>query len=255
MRVKNNGEMQTNGPFKTTACTHVDNLALGYTHPPEQQADTTTMRPRDVDGSPMEVVARPTLSPWDQTINYTGNELPTSFSRASCWNLLKMSSLWLEGRETKARELSWFACWLLTGDLCSCVDVAALTSRTRWIVVRVVDFLFDCQSSGWFLSDSELQIFIFRSEKRNGLLMQYFDLHERVFFLLEKSVWPKSEAQNRIRIKITLNFMILAIGYKSCFFSVLCKKGRGLVWTRHHSAPCFFASIFDLPLRFCLDIP
>ena len=84
MRVKNNGEMQTNGPFKTTACTHVDNLALGYTHPPEQQADTTTMRPRDVDGSPMEVVARPTLSPWDQTINYTGNELPTSFSRASC---------------------------------------------------------------------------------------------------------------------------------------------------------------------------
>ena len=69
--------------FKTTG-THADNLALDNTDPPEQKADTTTFRPRMVVGPPMEVVARPTLTSRDQTLNYTENELPGSFSRASC---------------------------------------------------------------------------------------------------------------------------------------------------------------------------
>ena len=64
--------------------THADNLALGNTDPPEQQAYTTTFRPLEVVGLIMEVVPRPTLMPLDKTVNYTENELPASFSRASC---------------------------------------------------------------------------------------------------------------------------------------------------------------------------
>ena len=75
------GELQPTGRSKR--CTHADNLALGNTDPPEQQAYTTSFRPWEVVGPPMEVVARPTLTPRDQTLNYTENELPASFSRAS----------------------------------------------------------------------------------------------------------------------------------------------------------------------------
>ena len=82
MQPKNMGELQPTGRSKL--CTHADNLALGNTDPPEQQAYTTTFRPREVVGPPMEVVARPTLTPRDQTSNYTENELQASFSRASC---------------------------------------------------------------------------------------------------------------------------------------------------------------------------
>ena len=61
------GEKQRNaatyGPFKTTVCAHADNLALGNTDPPEQQAGATTFRPREVVGALMEVVARPALTP------------------------------------------------------------------------------------------------------------------------------------------------------------------------------------------------
>ena len=65
--------------------THADNLALGNTDPPEQQAYTTIFRHRKVVGPPMEAVARPTLTPRDQTLFIPGteNELPASFSRAS----------------------------------------------------------------------------------------------------------------------------------------------------------------------------
>ena len=63
-------------------CTHADNLALGTTGPPEEQAEATTIRYREVVGPPMEVVACPTLTPRDQNSNYTESELPTSFSRA-----------------------------------------------------------------------------------------------------------------------------------------------------------------------------
>ena len=65
-------------------CTHPDNLALGNTNPPEQQADTTTFRPREVVRLAMEVAVRPTLTPRNQSLNYTENELPAFFSRASC---------------------------------------------------------------------------------------------------------------------------------------------------------------------------
>ena len=65
-------------------CTHADNLALDNTDPPEQQAYTTTLLPREVVGPLIEVVARPTLTPRDQTLNYTENELRASFLRASC---------------------------------------------------------------------------------------------------------------------------------------------------------------------------
>ena len=65
---KNMGGLQPMGCSKL--CTHADNLALGNTDPPEQQAYTTIFRPREVVGPPMEVVARPTLTPRDQTLNY-----------------------------------------------------------------------------------------------------------------------------------------------------------------------------------------
>ena len=96
MQAKNNGELQPTGRSKLS--THADNLALGNTNPPEQQAYTTTLQPREVIGPPMEVVARPTLTPRDQTLNYSGNELAASFSRASCSNILQFSSLWLAHR-------------------------------------------------------------------------------------------------------------------------------------------------------------
>ena len=54
MQPKNMGELQPTGRSKL--CTHADNLALGNTDPPEQQAYTTTFRPWEVVGPPMEVV-------------------------------------------------------------------------------------------------------------------------------------------------------------------------------------------------------
>ena len=69
MQSRNMGELQPTGRSKR--CTHADNLALGNTDAPEQQAYTTTLRPREVVRPPMEVVARLTLTPWDQTLNYT----------------------------------------------------------------------------------------------------------------------------------------------------------------------------------------
>ena len=61
MQPKNMGELQPTGRSKL--CTHADNLALGNTDPPEQQAYKTKIRPREVVEPPMEVVARPTLTP------------------------------------------------------------------------------------------------------------------------------------------------------------------------------------------------
>ena len=81
MQPKNMGELQPTGRSKL--CTHADNLALGNTAPPEQQA-YTTFRPREVVGPPMEVVTGPMLTPRDQTLNYAENELAASFSRATC---------------------------------------------------------------------------------------------------------------------------------------------------------------------------
>ena len=80
MHPTNMGELQPTARSKL--CTHADNLALGNPDPPGQQADTTTFRPREVVAPPMEVAARPTLTPRDRTLNYTENELPASFSRA-----------------------------------------------------------------------------------------------------------------------------------------------------------------------------
>ena len=54
-------ELQPTGRLKLR--THADNLALGNTDPPEQQAGATTFRPREVVGALMEVVARPALTP------------------------------------------------------------------------------------------------------------------------------------------------------------------------------------------------
>ena len=48
------GELQPTDGSKL--CTHADNLALGNTDPPEQQAYTTTFRPRGVVGPLMEAV-------------------------------------------------------------------------------------------------------------------------------------------------------------------------------------------------------
>ena len=50
MKAKNNGVLQPKDRSKL--CTHADNLALGNRNPPEQQADTTAVRPREVVGPP-----------------------------------------------------------------------------------------------------------------------------------------------------------------------------------------------------------
>ena len=52
IQAKNIAELQPTGRPKV--CTHADDLALGNTDPPEQQADTTTFRPREVVGPPMQ---------------------------------------------------------------------------------------------------------------------------------------------------------------------------------------------------------
>ena len=46
------GELQPTDGSKL--CTHADNLALGNTDPPEQQAYATTFRPQEVVRPPME---------------------------------------------------------------------------------------------------------------------------------------------------------------------------------------------------------
>ena len=66
MQAKNDGEMQPSDRSKLS--THADNLALVNPDPPEQQADMTTFRPREVVGPPTEVMARPTLAPRDQIL-------------------------------------------------------------------------------------------------------------------------------------------------------------------------------------------
>ena len=131
VQAKNNGELQSTGRSKLCTRTHADNLALGNTDPPEQQAYTTVFRPREVVGPHMEVVACPTLTLRDQTLDYTENELPASFSRASCWNHLQFSSLRLARRETKAREhrgccCSSPACYLRGICAAGCVAVLAV---------------------------------------------------------------------------------------------------------------------------------
>ena len=81
MQPKNMGKLQPAGRSKLKLCTHADNLALGNTDSPEQKAYTTTFRPSEVFGPPMEVMTRSTLTPRDQTFSNTENELPASFSR------------------------------------------------------------------------------------------------------------------------------------------------------------------------------
>ena len=78
LQAQNDGEPRPTG--RSQQCTHNDHLALGNTDPPQQQADTSTIRPREAVGPPLEVVARPTLTPQDQTLNCTSteNELQSS---------------------------------------------------------------------------------------------------------------------------------------------------------------------------------
>ena len=111
IQTENNGEHNLQ-----LLCTHADNLALGNTDQPQKRTSATTIRSREivgpattirsreVVGPPLEEVARPTLTPRDQTLNYNKNGLPTSFSRASSLISLKLCSLRLERREAKARE-------------------------------------------------------------------------------------------------------------------------------------------------------
>ena len=197
-------------------CTHGDHLALGSTDPPQQKAVTTTIRPREVVGPPMEVMARPTLTPRDHTLNYTENELPTSFSRASSWNHLQLSSLWLARRKQRpgnigsvvvVRLLAIFEgsvrlCCRVSCGLCAvcgssdviswrgCADIGRAE-----LLLFAFDLLFDFQRSTFLFSQSVV---------------------DRVFFRN-----PKNEGEH--------------------------------VWTRHKSAPCFFH--FDFRFRFCLDMP
>ena len=56
LQAKNNEKLQPTGRSKL--CTHAHYLALGKTDPPEQQADTTAIRPREVVGPPVEVVVQ-----------------------------------------------------------------------------------------------------------------------------------------------------------------------------------------------------
>ena len=104
---------------------HADNLALCNTDPPtEQQAYTSTVRPREVVGPPMEVVARPTLTPRGQTLII----LRTNFQPHSRGHRAEaISSLWLARRETKAQERRGCCCGspagYLRGGLFDCVAV------------------------------------------------------------------------------------------------------------------------------------
>ena len=65
IQAKSNGEHNLLGPFATVHTCR--DLALGNTNPPQKQANATAFRFREIVGPPMEVVARPTLTPRDQT--------------------------------------------------------------------------------------------------------------------------------------------------------------------------------------------
>ena len=125
----------------------------------------------------MVAVARPTLAPRVQTLNYTENEVPTSFSRHG---VLSSNSLplWLEGRETKAWERRVCCCGSPAGYLrgiCAAVygspDPVFLMTYLRWpaghadllllefpisFSISVFSFMIlaiGCRS--WFLSEPE----------------------------------------------------------------------------------------------------
>ena len=71
-----------------------------------------------------EVVARPPLTPRDQPVYFAEDELPTSLSMALSF-FLKLGSLWLERRETNARERRGWCCGspagCLQGGVCAAV--------------------------------------------------------------------------------------------------------------------------------------
>ena len=127
MQPKNMGELQPTG--RSELLTQADIVAFGNTDPPEQQAYTTTFGPREVFGPPMKAVARPTLTPRDQTLNYTERT-----SSLVLEGIMLKSSLILfalartpvnEGLRTSGLLLR-FTCWLFTGDLCGCAAVPAV---------------------------------------------------------------------------------------------------------------------------------
>ena len=72
MRAKYYGELRHN--LQKTFSTMYTELALVDIYPPEQQADTTITRPREVVGPPMKTVARPSLTPRGQASTFTDRE-------------------------------------------------------------------------------------------------------------------------------------------------------------------------------------
>ena len=137
----------------------------------------------------MEVAARPTLTPRDQTWNYAENEFPTSLSRALSWfssNYVRFGSSAGKQRPENVgggvvvRLLAVYgglalcdgAVVLAVGwRLCTAVlmwyfDVAVLTSRTRWIAAARV---FDFQPSIFIFWHRVVKSFVFSEpEKRRG---------------------------------------------------------------------------------------
>ena len=145
--------------------------------------------PGEVVGHPMPVVVHSTLTPRDQTLNYTENERPGSVSWASCWNHRQFSSLSLARREAKARELRDCCCgspadylrgmWgcvavLAVGCVLSTAvlmwyHASALTSWTSWIVTVLAFDLGDDFKSLPFISwQSDVDRFFFRNPKNEG---------------------------------------------------------------------------------------
>ena len=127
MQAKGNGELQPTDRSKL--CTRGENLALGNKDPPQQQADTTTFRPREVVGPPIEVVASNVDAPgsnfklyWEQTSSLILEGI-----------MLKSPSIIFALARTPGNKsprtsgvLLSSACWLFTGDLCGCVAVLAV---------------------------------------------------------------------------------------------------------------------------------
>ena len=120
MQPKNMGELQSTGRSKLLRSMHTCRQSRARQHRSTGAAGIvymTTFRPWEVVGPPMEMAARPTLTPRDQISNYTEDELPASFSRASCRNHLQFSSLCLARRETKVRERRGCCCGSPAGYL------------------------------------------------------------------------------------------------------------------------------------------
>ena len=130
MQPKNMGELQSTGRSKLLRSMHTCRQSRARQHRSTGAAGTT-LRPREVVGPPIEVVARPTLTPRDQTSSLY-LVLRTNFqphSRGHHAEIISNSFRFgSDAGKQRPENVGVVVVRLLafTGDLCGCVAVLAV---------------------------------------------------------------------------------------------------------------------------------